>query len=101
MQVRRQSPSPIDGASAYYDVLVIRVALQGMGIKKGEHESNGKQRQPQNPMAGCHFEWSALGTAAASAILSIGLYTNAEGRGPPVQNLMFITAGSACPYERS
>jgi len=42
MQVRRQSPSPIDGASAYYDVLVIRVALQGMRIKKGEHESNGK-----------------------------------------------------------
>jgi len=37
MQVRRQSPSPIDGASAYYDVLVIRVALEGVMIKKGEH----------------------------------------------------------------
>ena len=37
MQVCRQSPSPIDGASAYYDVLVIRVALQGVRIKKGEH----------------------------------------------------------------
>src|SRR3989442_8493461 len=84
MQVRRQSPSPIDGASAYYDVLVIRVALQGMGIKKGEHESNGKQGQSQNPRAGCHFEWSALATTATSAILGIGLYTNAAGREPPI-----------------
>jgi len=37
MQVRRQSPSLIDAASAYDDVLVIRVALEGVGIKKGEH----------------------------------------------------------------
>src|SRR2546426_7394400 len=101
MQVRRQSPGPIDGASAYYDVLVIRVALQGMGIKKGEHESSGKQGQSQNPRAGCHFEWSALATAATSAILGIGLYTNAAGREPPVMKFDAYYSRQGMPQRKA